>query len=181
MPKIIFNGKSYSSVDEMPSEIRQAYEQVVGILADKNQNGMPDIFERAIGTGNVNVQTASILSNTTQIVVDDKVYSSIDELPPEARQKYEQAMAKVKQVMSGANQDGALDIPASTLPAQSTSSVSQITSKPVVTVNRLMSEPIPSPISDAAPSSGRLLLAAGIVIVILLVALVFMMFALHLL
>ena len=40
---------------------------------------------------------------------------------------------------------------------------------------------ISTPISDAAPVSGRLLLVAGVVIAVLLVALVFMMFALHLL
>jgi hypothetical protein len=42
--------------------------------------------------------------------VDGKVYSSVDELPPEARQKYEQAMTRIGQAMGDANQDGVPDI-----------------------------------------------------------------------
>jgi hypothetical protein len=49
--KIIFNGKEYSSVDEMPPEARQAFEQAMSalsnVLGDRNQNGIPDIVESA--------------------------------------------------------------------------------------------------------------------------------------
>ena len=148
MSKITFNGQSYSSIDEMPPATRRAYEQVIGILADKNRNGVPDILEGAIGAGEVNVQTASISSSTTQIVLDGQVYSNANELPPQARQKYEQALVKMEQMMGEASQSGAPDIS--------------------------------TPISDAAPVSGRLLLVAGVVIAVLLIALgVFAMLALR--
>lgn len=90
--RIVFNGKSYNSVDEMPPEAREAYEKIMGIFTDKNQDGMPDLFEGFTGTDarNLNVQ-----ANTTTIIYEGRQYSSIDELPPEARRRYEQAMGKL--------------------------------------------------------------------------------------
>jgi hypothetical protein len=38
---ILFNGKSYNRVEDMPPEARQAYEQAMGPLADNNQDGLP--------------------------------------------------------------------------------------------------------------------------------------------
>ena len=43
---IIFNGQAYNSVDDMPPDARQAYDQAMGMLADKNKDGMPDAQER---------------------------------------------------------------------------------------------------------------------------------------
>ena len=43
--RIVFNGQQYSSVDEMPAGVRQAYEQAMGVLADSNRDGIPDLFE----------------------------------------------------------------------------------------------------------------------------------------
>ncbi len=55
---IVFNGKTYNSVDEMPSDIRKAYEQVMSAFADNNQNGMPDVLEGMLG---VNTNDLSVL------------------------------------------------------------------------------------------------------------------------
>src|SRR5512147_2033630 len=106
----------------MPPEVRQEYEQSLGMLADKNQNGMPDVFEGMLGTGNFNVQTPTVVGST-QFVVDGKVYSSVDELPPDALQKYEQAMTKMGPLMGDTNQNGMpniFDSMFSTQPAPST-------------------------------------------------------------
>lgn len=89
---IVFNGKTYSSVDEMPPDIRQAYEQIMNTFADKNQNGMPDVLEGVLG---INSNDLSLPSRSTTIIYDGKKYDSADQLPPEARQKYEQAMGKL--------------------------------------------------------------------------------------
>lgn len=44
--KIVFNGQEFSSPDDMPPDIRKAYDQVMsGMLADANQNNIPDIIE----------------------------------------------------------------------------------------------------------------------------------------
>jgi hypothetical protein len=89
--RIVFNGKAYDSADEMPPDVREAYEKIMGVFADKNQDGMPDVFEGLAGTRpNPNVQT-----NSTVIIYEGRQYASVDELPPEARLKYEQAMGKL--------------------------------------------------------------------------------------
>ena len=69
--KIIFNGKDYSSLDEMPPEARQAYEQMMNVLADRNQDGMPDLFEGLASLQN----TLSV----NAIHVDGQTYNSLDE------------------------------------------------------------------------------------------------------
>ncbi len=49
--KIFFNGQEFSSPDDMPTEIRRAYDQVMtGMLADANHNSIPDIFEGGGGS-----------------------------------------------------------------------------------------------------------------------------------
>ena len=110
---IVFDGKTYNSVDEMPLDVREAYRQVIGIFADKNQNGLPDIFE---GTGDVSTQNINIQGNSTAIIYDGKKYDSVDQLPPEARQKYEQAMGRLD-----ADKDGIPDFVESMIGASSAS------------------------------------------------------------
>jgi len=43
--KIVINGKEYASLDEMPPEIRAVYEKAMSMLADKDANGVPDVFQ----------------------------------------------------------------------------------------------------------------------------------------
>lgn len=47
-------------IDEMPSEARQAYEEMMRVFADKNQNGIPDVFE-----GVFTSQSGSLASQPT--------------------------------------------------------------------------------------------------------------------
>ena len=82
--QIIFNGKTYNSLEEMPANERQAYEQMSQIFKDENGNGIPDFLEGDIVK---NVMTA--FANV--IHYDGKVYNNMDELPPEARQKMQDA------------------------------------------------------------------------------------------
>lgn len=94
-PKIIFNGKEYTRIEDMPPEVRQAYEQAMGLLADKNQNGIPDIMEGMMGGAPSVSQSTLNLTSPGQIIFNGQTYSNPDQLPPEARQKYEQAMKKL--------------------------------------------------------------------------------------
>lgn len=49
--KIVFNGQEFSSPDDMPSDIRKAYDQVLGgMLIDANRNDIPDIVEGGGGS-----------------------------------------------------------------------------------------------------------------------------------
>lgn len=101
--RIVIDGKSYNSADEMPEDVRRNYEEAMrgfkefnaenlsgamgdlgNIFADRNNNGTPDIFE-----GN----QVTNLAGGTHFIVDGKSYNSLDALPPEARAKYEKAMS----------------------------------------------------------------------------------------
>ncbi len=94
--RIIIDGKTYNSVDEMPEAARQQYEQamnslrdqsgtnIADVLADKNKNGIPDVIEDAAG--------AQIVKSTIKIVVNGKEFNSLEDLPADVRAKYEKAM-----------------------------------------------------------------------------------------
>ena len=45
MTKIIFNGKTYDTPDEMSATDRAAFEQIAVMFGDKNGNGIPDFLE----------------------------------------------------------------------------------------------------------------------------------------
>ena len=99
---IVIDGKTYNSVDEMPADVRQRYEQAMrtlkdqdgnripdaiehsNMLADNNRNGIPDMVENTAG--------APIVAKAIKVLLDGKEFNSLDELPPDARAKYEQAM-----------------------------------------------------------------------------------------
>lgn len=102
---IVIDGKTYHSVEEMPPDIRQKYEQAMrslgdandnhipdalesmNIFADKDKNGVPDLLE--------NPAAGNVIVNSMRIIVDNKEFDGIDNLPPEARARYEQAMSKL--------------------------------------------------------------------------------------
>ena len=99
---IVIDGKTYNSVNEMPDDVRRLYEQARSTfrdqdanripdeieqphdLSDKNRNGVPDIIENTAG--------GSIVANALKVLFDGREYNSLDELPPDARAKYDAAM-----------------------------------------------------------------------------------------
>ncbi len=89
--QIIFNGRTYNSLEEMPANERQAYEQMQKIFVDANGNGIPDFLEGDVAQ---KVMTAF----TSTINHDGKLYNNLDELPAEARQKLQEAFAKLNQL-----------------------------------------------------------------------------------
>jgi hypothetical protein len=108
--KIIFNGKEYASVDEMPAQARQAYEQMMGMFVDRNRNGVPDAFDEAVAA-----HTAQAGVSMSAINFNGQTYASLDEMPPEARQAFERAMSALN-VLGDRNQNGIPDIVESALP-----------------------------------------------------------------
>lgn len=42
---ILIDGKTYDSIDEMPEDVRQQYEETMSTLKDDNKNHVPDAFE----------------------------------------------------------------------------------------------------------------------------------------
>lgn len=93
---IVIDGQTYNNVSEMPPEVRARYEQAMRSLGDEDRDGMPDVFTAAA--------PAPVMSSGMKFVVDGREYNSIDDLPPEARAKYEQAMGILDK-----NQDGMPD------------------------------------------------------------------------
>ena len=100
MATIIFNGKTYNRLEDMPPEARQAYEQALGMLADKNQNGVPDALE---GITNLTQALTHLpgVSSTTRIKINGQVYQGLESLPPEVRQRVEKAMGTLDKDHNG--------------------------------------------------------------------------------
>ncbi len=112
---IVIDGKSYNSVDEMPPDVRQKYEQAMrslqdtdgdavpdmfenaNILADRDQDGIPDVLKHLTASN-------SVLADKMKIFFEDREFNSIENLPPEVRARYEQAMSKLD-----ANRNGVPD------------------------------------------------------------------------
>jgi hypothetical protein len=86
--RIFFNGQEYAGAEAMPEEVRKAYQEVLGQLADADRNGIPDVLEQR-GAGNVmGIQQSSITLN-------GKTYGSVAEMPAFVRFLYEQAMGQL--------------------------------------------------------------------------------------
>jgi len=103
---INLNGVTYRSVDEMPPDVRAQYEAMGNLLADKNQNGMPDLVENAL-------QNNATVIQSSVIIFEGKTYARPEDLPPDARARYDQAMAQLANLA----QNDAPDAPSSTLRA----------------------------------------------------------------
>lgn len=88
---IIFNGKTYNSLEEMPPNERRAYEQMMNIFVDANGNGIPDFLE---GDMVKNVMSAV----TSNIHFNGQVYEGLNELPPDVREKIQGAFEKMTEL-----------------------------------------------------------------------------------
>lgn len=172
-PKIIvIDGKTYNSVDEMPPDVRQKYEEAMRSLGDANNNRIPDAFENMNilvdkdkdGIPDVveNLVAGQAVINNMKIIVDGKEFNGIENLPPEARARYEAAMGKLD-----ANKNGIPDFVEGML---NTANPNQ--TKPVAAgypVEALpASTPIPvSPTITPDTSNGLMIALAGLFIFLL--------------
>ncbi len=167
MPLIVVNGKNYANLDEMPPEIRQAYEQALGVLHDGNQNGVPDILEGLSGGKTSTIQTTQIQNNQMQFIADGKVYTSAAELPPEARQKYAQAMAKLGSMMVDADGNGIPDSFEKEMPAASGADEPDIEPTVMDLPAGITQNPPASVISEVTSNYGRIFVIVITALVVL--------------
>jgi hypothetical protein len=116
--KIIFNGKTYTKVEDMPEEVRQAYQQALAQFADADKNGIPDILERG-GAGNV------IAIQQSSINFNGREYKSAGEMPAIVRRLFEFAMSQ-----ADANRNGIPDALEAALSGSETPSPSARTVRP---------------------------------------------------
>jgi len=171
---IVIDGKTYKSVDEMPEDVRRQYENAMRALdknqngtpdmlenknpfADKNNNGMPDAFE---GLASFQGATTNV-TNATKIIVNGQVYDGLDQLPPEVRAKYEQAMSAMDANRNGVPDflEGMLNVP------------NQKTNQAAVNIGTVTPHPAsrnPMPVGPAIEpesSGGWMLALAGILLI----------------
>ena len=101
---IVIDGKTYKSVDEMPEDVRRNYESVMSQLGDNDRNGIPDVLENFTNLSDQNKNgmpdsiegmISNVISSTTKIIANGTEYNNLDELPPDVRAKYEQAMGSL--------------------------------------------------------------------------------------
>jgi len=174
-PKVILiDGKTYHSVNEMPPEVRQQYEQAMRSLGDASKNRVPDAFESASsllgdkdkdGVPDVfeNMTTGRTVANTMKVVVDGKEYNSLDSLPPEARARYEEAMGKLD-----ANRNGIPDFAEEMISAMNVNAMRS--SSVAVGTPRRATSPSASPTITPDTSNGWMLMLAGLFIFFVCIA-----------
>ncbi|MBL7161375.1 MAG: hypothetical protein ISS57_02130 [Anaerolineales bacterium] len=110
--KIIFNGRVYRSVSEMPPDERQLYERLEKLVTDADRDGVPDILQEGSIAGVKQVfgfmkdisqmsksgktlhqhQLAIIKVTDTSITVNGKTFRSVGEMPAEVRRVYQSAV-----------------------------------------------------------------------------------------
>lgn len=173
-PKVIvIDGKRYNSVEEMPSDIRQKYEQAMRSLGDSNRNQIPDAFETMNsfadkdkdGAPDVleNITAGHHVVNSMKVIVDGKEFDGLEDLPPEARARYEEAMGKLD-----ANRNGIPDFIEGMMSTTGQNVMS--VSSPVVETQRHSSPPSSSPAITPDTSNGWMLMLAGLFLFLLCLA-----------
>ena len=90
MATIVFNGKTYNSIEEMPANERRAFDQLSNMFVDKNGNGIPDFLE---GDMAKNVMTAF----TSSVNLNGQTYNGMNELPEDVRIKVQGAFEKLSE------------------------------------------------------------------------------------
>ena len=78
--QINIDGRTYSSVEEMPPAVRQRYEQAMRQF-DRDGNGIPDVLEGAKPDPNV----ISHVTTHERIIVNGREYDSWDKVQPGLR------------------------------------------------------------------------------------------------
>ena len=110
---IVIDGKTYKSVEEMPEDVRRNYESAMSQLADNDRNGIPDVLDNLTDLADQNKNgmpdalegtVSNVISSSTKVIANGTEYNSLDELPPDIRAKYEQAMGTLD-----ANRNGVPD------------------------------------------------------------------------
>jgi len=168
--RIVIDGKTYNSVNEMPEDVRQQYEQamsslrdqsgtnIADVLADKNKNGSPDIIENTAG--------APIVTKAIKVVVNGKEFNSLDDLPPDVRAKYDKAMGAldanhngIPDFMEGMMGGGTPQTNQTAPPVSASANFGIETSQPIVSTPMSV-----SPTITPDTSNGWMLALLGIVV-----------------
>jgi len=90
--KIKLNGVTYESLEAMPPEARKLYDTLLQVpeLVDRDQDRLPDLVQREFGP----LKYTSTVRR--KLIVNGTEYADEAAMPPEVRQKYQQAMQAMK-------------------------------------------------------------------------------------
>ncbi len=151
--KIRFNGTEYNSLDEMPPAVRETYDKALELA----RQGKPG--------SHINIK----LTTKVRFAYNGKVYENPEEMPPDVREKYNKAMVQIDK-----NHNGVPDLLEGHLPAPVADS-SPSDADPFASTDRSTLQPLAPMQSVSAPENSNtraLLVGAGILILVLLVAVV---------
>lgn len=79
--QIIYNGKRYDGLEKMPADVRAEFLAATRHLADRNNDGVPDLFQEG--------DTQMTMSSRRRIVINGREYASWKDVPDELRQRLE--------------------------------------------------------------------------------------------
>ena len=89
--RITINGQQYDSPEAMPPDVRRTYEEAMRALrpslASGQSGGTTQVF-----TGRAGESLAANVNVKRTITVNNRTYGSLDELPPDVRQQFEDAL-----------------------------------------------------------------------------------------
>lgn len=92
--KIVINGVTYRSFDEIPQDERDKFQGMLSRFADRNLNGIPDIFEDDdLGQ--------FVFSSDSKIIINDQEFTSVEQLPPFIRKAFERVFDLADQGRAG--------------------------------------------------------------------------------
>jgi len=122
-------------VEEMPDDVRRNYESAMSQLADTDRDGAPDVLENLTNLADQNKNgmpvafeglTSNVITSSTKIIANGTEYSSLDELPPDIRAKYEEAMGALDANRNGVPDffEGMMNTPVQTNNVQNTPAIS---------------------------------------------------------
>jgi hypothetical protein len=87
MPQIHFNGKTYNDLAEMPATEREAYDHLMEIFKDEDQDGTPDIFQ-----GDV---VGNIIEAVKKTSGDPEGAAALERMSPLMRARLSKGIAKL--------------------------------------------------------------------------------------
>src|SRR2546426_12685731 len=89
--RITINGQQYDSPEAMPPDVRRTYEEAMRMvapsLASGQSGGSTQVF-----TGRAGQHIGASVVVNKVITVNNRTYGSVDDLPPNVRQLYEDAL-----------------------------------------------------------------------------------------
>lgn len=88
--RITINGQRYDSPDEMPPDVRRTYEEAVRALGPGPASGLTPGSRQVLAGGSGAVGGDDVVK--WGLTVNARTFGSIDELPPEVRRTYEDAL-----------------------------------------------------------------------------------------